>query len=227
MAGAVRQGRRLRVGFRFDLHGALLPMPAMAVLLVSGTSPGWAVPTSIAAGAAFSVGFGATKRLWRSRWSAMVLTAIGMTIVAFVGTLAGHDPRVGLAATAAMGGLCGALIRRDTTLWWVWLQIVIAFLLALRFPGSMTDAVNRAGLVMLGAVLQIAAVWAMLRIVHEAGTIVGSPPGPVTRMEILLHRKRLAGGSFTGVNSAAWQTFLPRRSIFRPTAMSVAITFIG
>lgn len=191
-AGAVELGRRLRMAIRFDLRGALLPMPAMAVLLVGGMSLDWAVPASIAAGAAFSIGFGATKRLRRSRWNAMALTAVGMATVAFAGTLAGHDPFVALIATAAMGALCGALIRRDTNLWWVWLQIVIAFLLALKFPGSMADAVNRAGLVLSGAVLQIAAVWVMLQIVHEANTISAEPPGSVTRIEVLLHALRAA-----------------------------------
>lgn len=191
-AAVIEHVGRLRAGFRLDLRGAFLPMPAMALLLVGGTSFGLAEPASIAAGAAFSVGFGATKRLWHSRWNTMALTAVGMTIVAFFGTLIGHDPRMALAATAVMGGLCGALIQRDTNLWWVWLQIVIAFLLALRFPGSVTDAAGRASLVLLGAVLQIGAVWGMLRTVDEAKTIMATPPGPVTRLEIALHALRAA-----------------------------------
>jgi len=152
--------------FRFNTHGALLAMPGFAFLLVGGVSAGTAMPASIAAAAAFSVGFGATKRVIHNRWAAMTLAGVGMTLVAFIGTILGNDPYMALAATALMGGLCGALISRDIDLWWVWLQIIIAFLLALHFPGNALDGLHRAVLVAGGSAIQIAAVGLMVGVIR-------------------------------------------------------------
>lgn len=122
----------------------------------------------------------------------MALTGFGMTIVAFLGTLIGHDPSLALAATITMGGLCGGLIRRDTNLWWVWVQIVIAFLLALRFPGDAVDGGYRAVLIATGALLQIVMVRVMLTMVGDADVIGSALPDQASRREILLHALRAA-----------------------------------
>lgn len=178
--------------FRFNTHSALLAMPGFALLLVGGVSAGAAMPASIAAGAAFSVGFGATKRVFHNRWAAMTLAGIGMTLVAFIGTILGNDPYVTLAATALMGGLCGALISRDIDLWWVWLQIIIAFLLALHFPGSVLDGLRRAVLVAGGSAIQIAAVGLMVGVIGEGKEIPAARSDRATRQEMLLHALRAA-----------------------------------
>ncbi|QHD66448.1 hypothetical protein GS397_04750 [Sphingobium yanoikuyae] len=178
--------------FRFNTHGALLAMPGFALLLVGGVSASTAMPASIAAGAAFSVGFGATKRVFHNRWAAMTLAGIGMTLVAFIGTILGNDPYVALAATALMGGLCGALISRDIDLWWVWLQIIIAFLLALHFPGNVLDGLRRALLVAGGSAIQIAAVGLMIGVIGEGKEIPAARSDRATRQEMLLHALRAA-----------------------------------
>lgn len=183
---------RLRTIFRFRLASALLPMPGMALLLIGGYLLGEPVAASIAAGAAFSVGFGATKRVWRSRRYAMLITASGMTAVAFLGTVVGLDTRVELAATAAMGGLFGALSRLSGDLWWIWLQIIIAFLLAANFPGGAADGLYRAGLVAAGAVIQCASVWMMHRLFGEAPAIAQAAPVVAARVEVVLHALRAA-----------------------------------
>ena len=149
--------------FRFEWRGAVVAMPALFLLLLAGALSHVHVPASIAAGAAFAVGFGATKRVRHRNLDAMLLTGVGMTIVSILGTLAGRDPLVELIVTMVMGGLCGALIRWDSALWWVWLQVIIAFLLAANYPGYMTDGLHRAGLVTLGAGVQIGMVWLMKR----------------------------------------------------------------
>ncbi len=160
----------VRQVFRFEWRGAVVGMPAIFLLLLIGALSHFHVAASIAAAAAFAVGFGATKRVRHRKLDAMLLTGTGMMIVSILGTLVGRDPLLELVLTMVMGGLCGALIRWDAALWWVWLQIIIAFLLAANYPGTLADGLHRAALVTLGTGVQIGMVWAIKRHIHTPVT---------------------------------------------------------
>lgn len=179
----------LRQAFRFDWRGAVVAMPALFMLLLAGVLGGAHVAASIAAGAAFAVGFGATKRVRHRHLDAMLLTGVGMMVVSILGTLAGRDPLLELMVTMIMGGLCGALIRWDTALWWVWLQVIIAFLLAANYPGGLADGLHRAALVTLGTGVQIATVWLMKRRIDAPAT-VSPPEDDVRAKDMALHALR-------------------------------------
>ncbi len=181
----------LRQIFRFDWRGALVAMPAFFLLLLVGVLTQNRVPASIAAGAAFAVGFGATKRVRHRNLDAMLLTGAGMTIVSILGTLAGRDPVIELVVTMSMGGLCGALIRWDSALWWVWLQVIIAFLIAANYPGDLADGLRRGLLVTLGTGVQIGMVSLMKRHIDPAVT-VSPPEEDVRARDIRLHALRAA-----------------------------------
>lgn len=188
-AAAIRE--KLRQVFRFDWRGAVVAMPALFLLLLAGVLSQAHVAASIAAGAAFAVGFGATKRVRHRNLDAMLLTGMGMAIVSFLGTLAGQDPIIELAVTMMMGGLCGALIRWDIALWWVWLQVIIAFLLAAHYPGGLVDGLHRGLLVTLGTSVQIGMVRLMKRRIAPPVS-VSSPQDDVGTKDMVLHAVRAA-----------------------------------
>ncbi|WP_322964030.1 FUSC family protein [Sphingomonas fuzhouensis] len=181
----------LRQIFRFDWRGAVVAMPALFLLLLAGVLSHAHVAASIAAGAAFAVGFGATKRVRHRNLDAMLLTGGGMAVVSILGTLVGRDPYLELVVTMLMGGLCGALIRWDTTLWWVWLQVIIAFLLAANYPGDLSAGLHRAALVTLGTGVQIAMVW-LMKLAIDTPASVSPPDEDVRARDMVLHALRAA-----------------------------------
>lgn len=184
-------GGPLRQAFRFDWRAAVVAMPALLLLLLVGVLTDAQVAASIAAGAAFAVGFGATKRARHRNLDTMLLTGAGMTVASILGTLAGQEPIAELVITMTMGGLCGALIRWDTALWWVWLQVIIAFLLAANYPGDLGEGLHRAGLVAFGTGIQICTVWLMRRWIVPAATIA-PPAEDVHRSDVWRHAIRAA-----------------------------------
>lgn len=177
--------------FRFDWRGAVVAMPALSLLLLAGVLSQAHVAASIAAGAAFAVGFGATKRVRHRNLDAMLLTGAGMTMASILGTLAGRDPSLELVVTMLMGALCGALIRWDAALWWVWLQVIIAFLLAATYPGDLADGLRRAALVTLGTGIQIGMVSMLKRCIDPAVT-VSPPDADIRGRDMALHALRAA-----------------------------------
>lgn len=181
----------VRKAFYFDWRGAVVATPALLLLLIVGVLSEDHVQASIAAGAAFATGFGATKRVRHKRLDAMLLTGAGMTAASILGTMAGQDPFIELIVTMLMGGLCGALIRWDTALWWVWLQIIIAFLLAAHYPGDLMDGVSRATLVALGTGIQMAMV-RLMKLGVDAPERVATPEDNVRTIDLWLHALRAA-----------------------------------
>jgi len=87
----------------------------------------------------------------------MIAAAIGMTIAAFVGTLAGERAWVLVPLAALAAGANAAIALFDEDLWWVTLQVAIALLVAGYYPGPPAAALSRAITVLLGAVFPAAA----------------------------------------------------------------------
>jgi hypothetical protein len=113
---------------------AALGAPAIPILVGIGFATGQLGAAAIAAGAAFSVGFGAARDLAGWRWAAMFTAAAGLPLATFIGcTTAEWFPGfvmvVGLSAAA-----CGWLALVEEDLWWVVLQLVIALLVAGHYP---------------------------------------------------------------------------------------------
>jgi len=148
---------------------AALCVPALAVLFGLGVWTGHPVPGAIAAGAAFSVGFGAARELHGRRWGAMVAATVGMAIATFVGSLAGRELALLLVVAALAAGGCAMLALRDEDLWWVVLQSIIALLVAGSYAGSVHAAGIRALDVLVGGATQIAAVVLLAHLVPRLG----------------------------------------------------------
>ena len=135
---------------------ALLCLPALPLLMIGGLVLGHPIQGAVAAGAAFSVGFGAARDLAGRRWAAMLAAALGMALAALVGSLTGAWLWVFAPICALAAAGCAYLALVDEDLWWVALQVVIALLVAGYYPGPASAALQRTGLVLLGGAAQMA-----------------------------------------------------------------------
>lgn len=160
-------------------HGreAALCAPAMPLLIMIGMVTGHPVDGAIGAGAAFSVGFGAARELRGRRWWAMIAAMLGMAAAAFIGCLLGQTMAVFIIVAAIASALCAAEALRDEDAWWVILQLVIAYLVAGSYPGTIAAAGHRALIVLLGGALQIGIVMGFARLFPAAvAPVIASTP---------------------------------------------------
>jgi hypothetical protein len=179
------------------LREALVCAPAIPLLLISGFAAGRPIPGAIAAGAAFSVGFGAVRELRGHRWGAMAAAALAMSLAAFVGSIAGQWTPSLVAAAAIGAGYCAWLALREETLWWVALQSAIALIVAGHYPGPVEVALSRAVIILAGGAVQMVLV-SLLRLIVPRLPPLGQaaprpPPAPArTRSHVI--RATLAVG---------------------------------
>jgi len=161
----------------------------MLMLLLAGVITHNLLPYTIAAGAAFSVGFGAARDLLGWRWGAMVAAALGMTIATLIGSLAGATPAVFMPLTATAAGACAVLALFDEDRWWITLQFVIALLVSGNFPGSISTALDRSLLVLLGGSAQVAVVILLAFFFPRAGARLPLGPrhGKASRRLLISH----------------------------------------
>jgi hypothetical protein len=173
-----RRARSFLTDQPFYLREAALCAPAMPLLLLAGVATGRLPYAAVAAGAAFSVGFGAARDLRGRRWGAMIAATVGITLAAFIGCLAGQwlPILIALATLAAMAVAVMALIDED--LWWIVLQMVIALLVAGFFPGPPHAALMRAAAVFAGGAAQICVVVVLARLAPAAAQRLPAKPPP-------------------------------------------------
>ncbi|MGV6988248.1 FUSC family protein [Testudinibacter sp. P80/BLE/0925] len=133
---------------------AFLGVPGIIlVLTLSGIFNGTQLMVML--GAAFSVAFGAARTLGKRRWGAMLAAVLGMAVAAFIGSIAGFHPPLMLILTALLAAACAALASYDNSLWWVMLQVGVAFMIAGYYPNHSEHAALRALAVLFGGLLQI------------------------------------------------------------------------
>ena len=168
-------------------HGreAALCAPAMPTLMVAGLLVGRPVDGAIAAGAACSVGFGAARELRGRRWGAMAAAMLGMAAAAFIGCLLGQSRPAFIAMAAFASAVCAAAALKDEDAWWVILQVVIAYLVAGSYPGTVGAAGHRALVVLLGGAVQIGFVMVLARLFPAAAAPVITPAPRVHEAGIL------------------------------------------
>lgn len=133
---------------------ALYGLPALALVLVVGVSAGQPGPAALAAGGAFSAGFGAFQRVTEFRIAPMLLASLVMAAATAAGTLLGVDPPVYALAVGLGAFLLGLAASFGTGPWWVLLQGTIFLVLASSRPAGLEEAVNRALLVLGGGLFQ-------------------------------------------------------------------------
>jgi len=133
---------------------ALYGLPALALVLTVGVSAGQAGAAALAAGGAFSAGFGAFQRVTQFRIAPMLLASLVMALATAAGTLLGVNPTA-YAVTVGFGACAlGLAASFGTGPWWVLLQGAIFLVLASSRPAGFEEAVNRALLVLGGGLFQ-------------------------------------------------------------------------
>lgn len=177
---ALERTRTFLAGQPIYWREAALCAPAMPLILLAGVAAHNVPYAAVATGAAFSVGFGAARDLGGWRWGAMAAAAVGATLAAFVGCLAGQVPALLIALVGAAAIANAVLALAHEGFWWLSLRMVVALLVAGYFPGPPSAAVLRAGAVLAGGVAQIAVVIALARLAPAAAQkLPPSAPRPL------------------------------------------------
>lgn len=178
----------------FSGREACLYIPAILLLVGTGLATGHATQGVIAAGAALSVGFGASRKFRGHRLAAMIAAALGMVVAGFIGTLAGQSLWVLAIVASSAAAVCAGLALIDEDLWWIVLQTVIALLVASYFPGTVAIALDRALTILIGGGAQIAIVATLAWTIPSAAgqwPPAQRPPTPSRRL-LITHMLRAA-----------------------------------
>jgi hypothetical protein len=149
--------------FRADI---LFVIP-IAICLAIGITIGHPGGGMIAAGGAFTVGFGAKQHIDESHILPMILCSLGIGIFTFIGMVAGHTNVILVFVAAATAFVYGMLSLRDPAISWVAQQSIIYLLVASGFPFSPRAAAIRSSLVLAGGVLQIITSSILLKLLDQ------------------------------------------------------------
>jgi len=175
MAALGRAGRRL-VGdaWVFDPVGAGARIPALAAALafaMIAPSPG---DGALAAGGAFTVGFGAPLDLRGSKTLLLAVATAVIGVAAVLGSIAGESHVGATVAAGAMGLLCGLSASRGAGPAWIAVQCGLAAVIATGYPADLPLAAGRALPIVAGGLAQTA----VLLVARFARRRLPPPPPP-------------------------------------------------
>jgi hypothetical protein len=142
----------------------------IAVCLALGIALGHPGGGMIAAGGAFTVGFGAKQHIDESHILPMILASLGISVFTFVGMVAGHTNFILVLFAAGTAFVYGMLSLREPAIGWVAQQSIIYLLVASGFPFSPRAAAIRSSLVLAGGALQIVTSSLLLKLLHRLRT---------------------------------------------------------
>ena len=168
----------------FDWRHMLVAAPGMAACLIYGLVTGDTLTAAIAAGSAFSVGFG--LRRYRSVRSMLGCVAL-MTAAALIGSLTAGNFALYMVLMAGAAAACACFALVDDDLWWVALQATIALMLASHYAGDFHAAFARASVVMAAGLFQMACVMALRLIPLGHPETVLNIPIPATKRALLAY----------------------------------------
>lgn len=168
----------------FDWRHMLVAAPGMAACLIYGLVTGDTLTAAIAAGSAFSVGFG--LRRYRSTSSMLGCVAL-MTLAALLGSLTAGHFVLYMLLMAAAAAACASFALIDDDLWWVALQATIALMLASHYVGDLHAALGRAGVVMAAGLFQMVCVMLLRLIPLGHPEAVPVTPIPATPRALLTY----------------------------------------
>ncbi len=152
-----------KLGVRLPLVSAA----AVALCLFVGIAAGHPGGGLIAGGGAFTIGFGANQRIGDSRVQPMLLAIIAMATATLAGAVAGHRGYAILVASGISGAIYGLLTIRNAGLAWVGQQASVALFVSSAFPSGPRAALTRAGLTVVGGVVQLLFMSAALELMPE------------------------------------------------------------
>ena len=160
-------------------HRALRALPCavpLACCLGAGVYFGSPLAGMVAASGAFSVGFGAFQTLGNSRVATMLGATLGMAVSALGGSLVGHRGSPGTILNATWAGFGGGmLLTLGPGCSWVGQQWAIVAIVASGYPVGVDLALERAGLILAGGVLQTFFMLGVWRLRFPAGEIDQDP----------------------------------------------------
>jgi hypothetical protein len=139
----------------------------IAICLGLGIALGHAAAGMIAAGGAFTVGFGAKQHIDESHILPMILASLGISVFTFIGMVAGHTNFILVLVAAGTAFAYGMLSLREPAISWVGQQCLVFLLVASGFPFSPRAAAIRSLLVMAGGGIQIVTSSLLLRLLHQ------------------------------------------------------------
>lgn len=149
----------------FNFRLPLVSASAVALCLFVGILVGHPGGGLIAGGGAFTIGFGANQRISDSRLIPMIVAVFGCSTATLAGTVAGHKDFWLIVAASGSALVYGVLTTRNAGLAWVGQQASVALLVASAFPTGPKHALERAGLIAAGGVVQVIVSSAGLRLI--------------------------------------------------------------
>jgi uncharacterized membrane protein YccC len=155
-------------GFRIGF--GLRCVAGVAIPLVAGLATGNALLGLAAAIGALPVGFASRQGVYRTRAVAMLLTALGMGLSAFVGSVTGGHAILSVAAAGLWGFVFGLLACLGPVATGVGLNSCLALAIFSQFQYSPAHAALQASLVVAGGVVQtllLVLVWPLQRFAAE------------------------------------------------------------
>lgn len=126
----------------------------VAIPLVAATALGRPALGVAAAVGAFITGFTSLQGVYRTRLSAVLIAALGMTLASFLGALAAHSTPGTIAATAVAGYACGTIGQLGPVAATAALNSFIAFVLFSSQPLDPRAALLQSVLVLAGGLIQ-------------------------------------------------------------------------
>lgn len=147
-----------------QLRAASLCMPALALILAAGLLTHNPRAALVATMGGLSVGFGAFQQFTRHRSAPMLLAALGMALSTGVGSgISGHETGLVLVSAVWAAG-CAWLTAFGPGASWIVLQWSIALFVASAYPADLVGAAGRAGVMLLGGLLQLTVVSGLWRL---------------------------------------------------------------
>jgi hypothetical protein len=147
-------GRLTGESWVFDPVGAGLRIAAVGGALAVGAALDRPLVGVLAAGGAFTVGFGAPLDLRGSHRLLLVVATFAIGASAVVGSLAARDFGASLAFAAALGAFCGIAAPGGAGPAWIALQCGLAGVVATSYPASPRAAAERAVVIVVGGLAQ-------------------------------------------------------------------------
>jgi hypothetical protein len=141
---------------------ALCCLPAILLIFGFGLGTDHLREASVMASGALPLAFGASKTWEGSSAKLLLVTLLGLGLFAFLGALA-HSLVLFVSGAMLFAAGYAVISGINGTAGWVVQQSAIAWMISGYFPGDITHAASRAGLVMLGGAVQLTLICLLLR----------------------------------------------------------------
>ena len=152
---------------QFSFRVPFIGIIPIGLCLFVGVALGHPSAGLIAAGGAFTIGFGVNQRIADSRLWPMIAATGAVFLSTMIGMLVGHRGFTLVLAAAIWGFIYGILTARAAGISWVGQQSAITLFVASAFPANFHAALLRALLIGGGGALQILITSLCLRLLPE------------------------------------------------------------